>query len=254
MRTLILALLATAVSVAGPASAQDKKYNLTVAGYSPGGFVSTVGRHGSRAQQGLSGLDRDLPDVERRSRQCDDAGRQQGAAGLSRRYRIGGRDRRQKADPQGLTNLRQLFRPYSPSSRFQMTHMICNKDWADKHGIKTIADIAAKKPPMKIALNRPGNLDGDVARRARRQRHHARRHRKGGRTIGTRRLRRSHPADARPAPRRWRFGISINHPRIREMANGLDIVMLPMTEARPRRLPTKSARSRARSPRRNTSS
>jgi hypothetical protein len=26
------------------------------------------------------------------------------------------------------------------------------------------------------------------------------------------------------------FGISINHPRIREMANGLELVMLPMTE------------------------
>jgi len=27
------------------------------------------------------------------------------------------------------------------------------------------------------------------------------------------------------------FGISINHPRIREMANGLELVMLPITEA-----------------------
>ncbi len=27
------------------------------------------------------------------------------------------------------------------------------------------------------------------------------------------------------------FGISFNHPRIREMANGIDLVMLPMTEA-----------------------
>src|SRR5690606_37390288 len=26
------------------------------------------------------------------------------------------------------------------------------------------------------------------------------------------------------------FGISVNHPRVREMANGLDLVMLPMTD------------------------
>src|SRR5690606_36396152 len=41
MRTTLFAAVAGALVLAGPASAQ--KYNVTVAGYSPGGLVSTVG-------------------------------------------------------------------------------------------------------------------------------------------------------------------------------------------------------------------
>jgi len=41
MRKLIFAALAVVLLFAGPAHAQ--KYDLTVAGYSPGGLVSTVG-------------------------------------------------------------------------------------------------------------------------------------------------------------------------------------------------------------------
>jgi len=32
------------------------------------------------------------------------------------------------------------------------------KSFADKHGIKTFEDIAAKKPPMRVALNKRGNI------------------------------------------------------------------------------------------------
>jgi TRAP-type uncharacterized transport system substrate-binding protein len=62
-----------------------------------------------------------------------------------------------------LKNLTMLIRPYSPGSRFQMTHVLFSKAWADSNGIKTFADLAAKKPAMRVAVNRPGNLDGDVA-------------------------------------------------------------------------------------------
>ena len=39
-----------------------------------------------------------------------------------------------------------------------VAHSIANKSWADKYGIKTFKDIAAKKPPMRIGMNQRGTL------------------------------------------------------------------------------------------------
>jgi TRAP transporter TAXI family solute receptor len=233
MRTVTLALLAAAVAITGPAAAQDKKYNLTVAGYSPGGLVSTVG----------AGMDRAL----NKAYPGSTVTYQTSSGGLANAMMLEGKKvplafiadtelavaiAGRKPIPKPLSNLRQLFRPYAPSSRFQMTHLICNKDWADKNGIKSIADIAAKKPAMKIALNRPGNLDGDVSLGvlAANGITPADIEKAGGQLV------RAASGEATPLmlDRRldcWLYGISYNHPRIRELANGLDIVMLPMTEA-----------------------
>ncbi len=230
MRTFFLALLAGAVSIASQASAQP--YNLTVAGYSPGGLVSTVG----------AGMDRAL----NKAYPGSTVTYQTSSGGLANAMLLEGKKvplafiadtelavamAGKKPIPKPLTNLRQLFRPYAPSSRFQMTHLICNKDWADKHGVKTIADIAAKKPAMKIALNRPGNLDGDVSLGvlAANGITPADIEKWGGQVV------RAASGEATPLmlDRRldcWLYGISYNHPRIRELANGLDLVMLPMTQ------------------------
>ena len=37
------------------------------------------------------------------------------------------------------------------------------KDWADKHGVRSFADIVAKKPPMRLAVNTPANLQSTVS-------------------------------------------------------------------------------------------
>jgi TRAP transporter TAXI family solute receptor len=41
--------------------------------------------------------------------------------------------------------------------------MIVSKKFADTHGIRTFEDIAAKKPPLRIALNKRGNITEYVA-------------------------------------------------------------------------------------------
>jgi len=231
MRKALFFIFVGTVALTQPAAAQ--KYNLTVAGYSPGGLISTIG----------AGMDAALNAAYPGSTVTY----QTGSGGLANAMLL-----EQKKVPLGfvadtelavavkgkppinkqLKDLRILFRPYAPSSRFQATHVLANKDWADKNGIKTFADIAAKKPKMRIAVNRPGNMDGDVG-------------------LGVLAAIGVTPKDieswggqvVRAASREMTslmldrrldvviFGISYNHPRIREMANGLQLTMLPMTEA-----------------------
>jgi len=229
-RTVTVVLAAAAVSLAAPASAQ--KYNLTIAGYSPGGLVSTAG----------AGLDKALNAAYPGSTITY----QTGSGGLANAMLLS-----QNKVPLGfvsdtelnvvikglppfkapIKDLRLLFHPYSPSSRFQATHFLANKDWANKHDIKTMADIAAKKPAMRIAVNRPGNLDGDVSIQSMAAYGISLDDVKkwGGQVVRAA----SQEMTSLMLDRRLdvvSFGISINHPRIREIANGLELVMLPMTE------------------------
>src|SRR4051812_9215171 len=39
----------------------------------------------------------------------------------------------------------------------QFIHFLMTKEWADANGIKSWADIAAKKPKIRLAINRPDN-------------------------------------------------------------------------------------------------
>jgi TRAP transporter TAXI family solute receptor len=39
----------------------------------------------------------------------------------------------------------------------QFMHFIMTKEWADANGVRSWADIAAKKPKMRLAINRPDN-------------------------------------------------------------------------------------------------
>src|SRR5690606_19543331 len=112
-----------AFALAGPASAQ--KYNVTVAGYSPGGLVSTVG----------AGLDAALNAAYPGSTVTY----QTSSGGLANAMAL-----QQKKVPlafisdtelsvavlgkppfkEPMDNLRMLFRPYAPGSRFQATHTL----------------------------------------------------------------------------------------------------------------------------------
>jgi uncharacterized protein len=228
MRIMLLAAIAGTLALAEPASAQ--KYNLTVAGYSPGGLVSTIG----------IGMDKALSAAYPGSTVTY----QTGSGGLANamlleknsvplafisdtelNVAIHGKPPINKP----LTILRILFNAYSASSRFQTTHFLANKDWAEKYGIATVADIAKKKPPMRIAVNRPGNLDGDVSLAVLTANGISQDDIKswGGQVVRAA----SREMTSLMLDRRLdliSFGISINHPRIREMANGLDLIMLPI--------------------------
>lgn len=222
------ALLALAGS---PALAQ--KYNITVAGYSPGGLVSTIG----------IGMDKALAKAFPGSAVTYRTGsggysnamlvtRKQVPVGFVGDHEmsviVAGKPPMKKP----LKNLRLLFKPYVGATRFQISHILVRKDFAEKHGLKTFADIAKKKPPMRIAYNRPGNADADV-------------HITHLANIGVK------PADikkwggqvVRAASREIvslmldrridvaAFGISYRHPRVREIAKGVEVVMLPITKA-----------------------
>jgi hypothetical protein len=216
--------------LAGPASAQP--YNLTIGGYSPGGLLSTVG----------AGLDRALNAAYPGSTLTY----QTGSGGLANAMLLD-----QKKLPLAIIqdielnvaingkppfkapikNLRLLFNPISASSRFQITHFVANKQWAEKYGIKTVADIAKKKPPMRIAVNRPGNLDGDVSLAMMATSGITQDDIKkwGGQVVRAA----SQEMTSLMLDRRLdvvSFGISIGHPRMREMENGLDLAMLTVSK------------------------
>ncbi|MCL4799227.1 MAG: TAXI family TRAP transporter solute-binding subunit [Burkholderiales bacterium] len=58
-----------------------------------------------------------------------------------------------------IKDLRVVVRGYPASARFQMLHLLLTKSFAEQHGIKSLDDLKAKKPPLRMALNRRGNLD-----------------------------------------------------------------------------------------------
>lgn len=231
MKKFLFAALAGAMAIAGPASAQ--KYNLTVAGYSPGGLVSTVG----------NGLDAALNAAYPGSTVTY----QTSSGGLANAMLLS-QDKVPIAfisdtelavavagkEPfkEPLANLRHLFRPYAPSSRFQATHVLANKSWADENDIATFAEIAEKKPAMRVAVNRPGNMDGDVGLAVLAAIGISQDDIEswGGQVVRAA----SREMTSLMLDRRLDvviFGISYNHPRIREMANGLDLAMLPIEDA-----------------------
>jgi uncharacterized protein len=231
MRKPFFAVLAAGLALAaGAASAQP--YNLTIAGYSPGGLVSTVGAglNASLAaaypgstltyQTSSGGLANAVALSQKKVPLAFIAGTELDVA-LKGKPPIG----------KPIENLRILFHPYSPGSRFQATHVLFTKAWASQHGISSLADIGAKKPPMRIAVNRPGNLDGDVALAL-----------LAAHGITPDSIRGSGGQLVRAASQEITslmldrrldgvvYGISYNHATIREMANGLELVMLPVRE------------------------
>lgn len=230
-------ILAAAAAVCLSPAAQAQPYNLTIAGYSPGGLVSTAG----------AGMDAALAAAYPGSTVTY----QTSSGGLANALAL-----QQGKVPLGfvsdtelivalegkppfkapIKDLRMLFNAYTPESRFQMTHTLVTKAWADQHGIKTFEDIAAKKPPMRIAVNRPGNMDGDASiatltaigvslddiRKW------------GGQVIRAA----SGEQTSLFLDRRIdviSFGISYKHPRVLEVANGVETVLLPMSEATARK-------------------
>lgn len=163
MKKFLMAAATAAVFTAAPAMAQET-YNLTLAGASPGGLWSTIG----------AGLDKVLNQAYPGSTVTY----QTGSGGLANAKLVN-----DKKVPMGITadmelnaavngtgpfrgqaqkDLRTLVRVYSPASRFQYTYVLVNGDVASKFGIKTMADLKKNAKDIRIAFNRPGNMDGDI--------------------------------------------------------------------------------------------
>ena len=58
-----------------------------------------------------------------------------------------------------VTSLRAIALMYD----WAPMQMVMSKAFADKHGIRTFDDIAVKKPPLRVALNKRGNITEHVA-------------------------------------------------------------------------------------------
>jgi len=162
MKNTMLAAAAAAALASLPVAAQN--YNLTLTGASPGGLWSAIGTGADAAiakaypgstltYQTSSGGLANIPLVA------------QGKVPLGLAT-----DGELKAAVSGtepfkspITKVRTLVRVYAPESRFQMTHLLLSRAFAERHGIRTFADIVAKKAPLRVAINRRGNLDGDVS-------------------------------------------------------------------------------------------
>lgn len=231
MYKVFLAAVAGSMLVANTVSAQT--YNLTVAGYSPGGLVSTT----------AVGMDAALSAAFPGSTvtyQTSSGGLANALLVSTGKVPLGmASDTELQVALEGkppfkapIKNLKMIFRPYTAGSRFQISHVIAGKDWVEKHGIKTFGDIVAKKPAMRIAVNRPGNMDGDVGIELMKAVGITQDNVKswGGQVVRAA----SQEMTSLFLDRRLDvviFGIAMKHPRVLEMEKGREIVMLPIDGA-----------------------
>ena len=131
-----------------------------------------------------------------------------------------------------IRNIRVLFRAYTAAARFQATHLLVNKTFADKHGIRTMADLVRKKAPVRVALNRRGNMDGDIGVMILNEVGASPKNieRWGGQVVRAA----SKEMVSLMLDRRidmMILGIAYRHPRVREVAKGITPVLLDLPKA-----------------------
>jgi len=218
-------MIAATFAVLLGGTAQAQTYQVTLAGASPGGLWSTIGAGVDKAlakaypgstvtyQTGSGGL--------ANSKLVSDKKVPMGIAAdmeLAAAYRGTGPF---KGNP--LKDLRTLFRAYSAQSRFQYSYVLVNGDVAKKLGIKTIADLKKHAGEIRIAFNRPGNMDGDIGIAIMEDsgipvKSFKQVVRAASKEMGSLMLDRRIDAVV--------LGIAYNHPVIREMENGIPLTML----------------------------
>ena len=212
--------------------AKAQKYNLTLTGASPGGLWSRIGGGidaaiakaypGSTVSyQTSSGGLANVPLVS--------AGKV--PMGLATDGELNAAVNGLKPYKKAIKNTRVLFRVYNPASRFQMSFFAATKTIADKHGIKSISDIVSKKSPMRVAINRRGNMDADVGAAALNLLGASRKNVTswGGQVVHAA----SKEIVSLVSDRRLdvvNFGIAFNHPRVREIAKNASPVLLSYGE------------------------
>jgi len=146
-----------ALGFAAPASAQ--KYNLTMCGASPGGLWSLLGAGVDQAMkaaypgsvvtyQTSGGGFANVGLLSQKK--CDMAL----VHDVEARLAMAGKPPFRAAN----NNLRAVGVMYT----WAPMQLIVSKAFAEKHGIKSLEDIAAKKAPIRILLNRRGNVSAQV--------------------------------------------------------------------------------------------
>ncbi len=227
-----LALTAGLLAALGTAQAQTK-YNLTLSGASPGGLWSRIGGGVDAAiaaaypgstvtYQTSSGGLANIQLVSKGSVPM----------GMATDGELSAAYTGQKPFKAPIRNVRVLFRAYAPSARFQATHLLLNPDFAKKHGIKSFSDIVKNKIPVRVAINRRGNLDSDVSRVIMEELGATIKDIEdwGGQVVHAA----SREIVSLMLDRRIdlaNFGIAYNHPRIREIAQGITPVLLDVPKA-----------------------
>jgi TRAP-type uncharacterized transport system substrate-binding protein len=138
MRKLALTVCALAGLTLSVAT-QAQTYNYTLAGASPGGLWSNIG----------VGMDQ----VMKAAHPGSTVTYQTTGGGIANAQLL----EQKKVQP--AKDLRPLAYLYNWSP-FQL---LLTKDFADRHGIKTFEDIVTKKAPVRVVLNRRGNIAYDLA-------------------------------------------------------------------------------------------
>ncbi|MBT5430413.1 MAG: TAXI family TRAP transporter solute-binding subunit [Rhodospirillaceae bacterium] len=222
------ALALVSVTIGFDTTAYAQTYNTTLSGASPGGLWSRIGGGidaaiakaypGSTVSyQTSSGGLANVPLVA--------AGKV--PMGLATDGELNAAVKGSKPYKKAIGNTRILFRVYTPASRFQMDFFAVTKSFADKHSIKTVQDIVSKKLPIRIAINRRGNMDADVGEAAMNLMGISRAKVEGwgGQVIHAA----SKEIVSLVSDNRLdvvNFGISYNHPRVREIAKNSSPVLL----------------------------
>lgn len=231
MKTRFLAFMIAVAFAAIPVHAET--YNLTLTGASPGGLWSRIG----------GGVDAAIAAAYPGSTITY----QTSSGGLANISMVAGGKvpmgiatdgeltlavTGQKPFKTPIKDIRALVRLYTPAARFQITHLLINKDFADKHGVKSFADIVDKKVPIRVAINRRGNMDSDISEMLMDLQGATRKDIEawGGQVVHAA----SKEITSLMLDRRIdvaNFGIAFKHPRVREIAKGVPLIFLEIPEA-----------------------
>ncbi len=151
-----------AVLLTAAAQAQTPPYQLTLAGASPGGLWSSIGL----------GMDKAMKAAYPGSTVTY----QTSGGGIANVQLL-----EKKTVPLGIVHNMELRMAQNGEAPFKSkvedlrviaylynwapVQLILTKEFADKYGIKTFEDIAVKKPPLRVATNRRGNVVHEVVDR-----------------------------------------------------------------------------------------
>lgn len=227
VRTLCAAgLVAAGAAFAGPAGAAE--YNLTLCGASPGGLWSLLG----------AGVD----NAVKASNPGSTVTYQTSGGGFANVVQLDQgkcdlaiiHDAEVKAALAGeapfqspVSSMKTLAVMYT----WAPMQMLVNKDYAAEHGLTTLEDLAAKKLPINILLNRKGNVVSDIgASMLAAAGASVEQIEEWGGTVTYAaskeqgELMRDRRADA------LLNSLFVNHSSIRQLAEAIDLVMLPVTQ------------------------
>ena len=230
MKRMLVAAAALSALASFPVAAQ--KYNLTLTGASPGGLWSALG----------TGLDAAIAKAYPGSTvtyQTSSGGLANVPLVAQGKAPIGiASDGELKVAVEGkdpfkapVAGVRVLARVYAPASRFQMTHVILSRSFAEQHKVKSFKDIVERKLPLRVAINRRGNLDGDVSEVLMEEMGASGKAIEswGGQLVRAASKEMSSLYQDRRIDM-MNYGVSFNHPSIQEAVKAVDSVLLDMPD------------------------